>query len=182
MQCVRLRPMWNGCLDGRQHDRSVGPPIAAQRGGLCGEGAVRAARAQYGRGNARYWMMGPRLTLPMRKRRGFLRGMHSGALYSQGVSQTPPSPSPEGLWLLDVMVRRILLTSGLDDAIHFTSPPIARDNRRYIQLSSAIGNLRRQSFASRRAPYIPIPEGRGFTARWIIKLFAIFLLHGVMAS
>ena len=124
----------------------------------------------------------------MRKRRGFLRGTHSGALYSQGVSQTPPSQSPEGLWLLDVMVRRILLTSGLDDAIHFTSPTIARDNRRCIQLSKgeriyyAIGNLRRQSFASRRAPYIAIPEGRGFTARWIIKLFAIFLLHGVMAS
>ena len=31
------------------------------------------------------------LTLAMRKRRGFLRGTHSGALYSQGVSQTPPA-------------------------------------------------------------------------------------------
>ena len=69
-------------------------------------------------------IIGISLTLPMRKRRGFLRGTHSGALYSQGVSQTPPIQSPEGLWLLDVMVRRILLTSGLDDAIHFTSPTI----------------------------------------------------------
>ncbi len=75
------------------------------------------------------------LTLPMRKRRGFLRETHFGALYSQGVSQTPPIQSPEGLWLLAVMVRRILLTSGLDDAIHFTSPTIARDNRQRIHLS-----------------------------------------------
>ena len=36
-----------------------------------------------------------------------------------------------------MIVRRILLTSGLDDAIYFTPPTIAGDNRQYILLSKS---------------------------------------------
>jgi len=80
------------------------------------------------------------LTRPTPKGGGFLRGTHARELYSQRVSQTPAIQSPEGLWLLDVMVRRILFTSGLDDAIHFTSPTIVGDVK-WIQFSKGEHNV-----------------------------------------
>ncbi len=66
------------------------------------------------------------------KRRGLLRGTDWRQLYSRRVSQTPLIRSPGGLRLLGLLVRRMLLTSGLDAARHFTSPAIAGDNRQRI--------------------------------------------------
>ncbi len=68
---------------------------------------------------------------------------NSTELYSQMANQTPPIRSPECLRVLGKIVRRILLTSGLDDAIHFTPPTIAGDNHQCI-LKDARQTLRFQ--------------------------------------
>ena len=65
------------------------------------------------------------LTLPTAKGGEFLRGTDLRQLYSQTARQTRPTRSPAGLRVLGKIACQILLTYGLDDAIHFTPPTIA---------------------------------------------------------
>ena len=56
---------------------------------------------------------------------------------SQAATQTLATRSPEGLRLLEIDDSPHMLTSCLDDAIHFTSPTIADDNRQRIRFSKS---------------------------------------------
>ncbi|MCL4319203.1 MAG: hypothetical protein M1596_04845 [Firmicutes bacterium] len=55
----------------------------------------------------------------------------------KGLAKSPLSGRLKVSGYLELIVRRIRLTSGLDDAIYFTPPTMAGDNRQYILLSKS---------------------------------------------
>ncbi len=73
----------------------------------------------------------------------------------KGLAKSPLSCRLKVSGYLELIVRRIRLTSGLDDAIYFTPPTMAGDNRQYILLSTsehikAVTPMGR--YATRRSP------------------------------
>jgi len=54
------------------------------------------------------------------------------ALLAKGEPNTRYPVARRSLWLLDVMVRRILFTSGIDDAMQLTSLTMAGVHRQRV--------------------------------------------------